>query len=116
MNQSFTATIHFALLGLAMLFTANLVAAVNLAGVSCVWGVLAAMLAAGLSYTGQHYFTQAAGWLAHHQMAADPAYAGPSNPEAWDRYEFAHNRGVLSQLAAVAASALSGLLFLIGAL
>lgn len=110
MNQSFDATIRYAMLALAMLFVANLTAAAHMAGVSCVWGATAAILATGLAYAAQHFHTEAAAWYEQHEKSA--LLGG----EPFIRYQRAHRKGMGLQLASVAAAALSGLLFLVGAL
>lgn len=110
MNESFSATIKFALLVLAMLFTANLYAAGKMAGISCVWGAAFAILATGLAYGAQHYFSQAALWYEQHMKST--LLGG----EPWIRYEKNQLHGQIVQIASVVAGAVSGFLFLVGAL
>lgn len=60
MTHSFIATIAFALLALGGLLLANLVVLVFTGSQWHVWGVVAAILAAFVSYWAQHKFTMAA--------------------------------------------------------
>lgn len=114
MNASFLATIAFALLALVMVFVANL------AGYLLTWsglhatGMVLAFIAATACYGAQHAYTEAAGWLDHHQRAKRADFEGPSDPDALAHYEASQRHGCIGQLVAIGSAVMAMILFLSG--
>lgn len=67
MRESFTAATAFALLALFTVTAANLLAYLFTASPAHKAGAVVGILAMAVSYASQVLFTDAAGWLAHHQ-------------------------------------------------
>ena len=113
MQQSFAATIAFALLAMGMAFLANLAVFVFTATPACAFGVILATGAAGLSYIAQSRFTVAEHHLAQHRKEAGQLV---EFPDAYDQYAGAHQLGTMAQWIAVAFTICSLGTFVIGAL
>lgn len=109
MNQSFLATIAYGMLALTMLFLANLVGCI-FGGKAYVAGVVLSILATGAAYVAQHFHTMTQMWW--DQWIGNGVV---QNPDAYQRSQRSHRRGMLAQYVSIAAAVGSGLCFVGGA-
>ena len=100
MRESFAATIAAALLTLFMVFLAHLAGFAFAGEPQHAWGLLVTILAAAVSYAAQHDYTNAAVWVAHHQQTTALGYAGPADPDAFQKYQRHQRRGTALHLGA----------------
>lgn len=116
MNVSFLSTIAFGLLALAMTFTANLVGLALTGNPAFKLGIALALFATFLSYLAQSNFTASAEWLARHRQWTAPGYAGPADPDAYEKHQRRERTGTILQMAAVTAGAVAAISFIAGSL
>lgn len=100
MRESFAATIAFAVLTLFMVFLAHLAGFAFAGEPQHAWGLLVTIGAGATSYAAQHDYTHASVWLAHHQQTTAPGYAGPGDPDAFQKYQRHQRRGTALHLGA----------------
>lgn len=116
MNVSFLATIAFGLLALVMVFTANLIGYMLTGSAAHQLGIALAIAATAASYLAQSNFTAAGEWLSLHMKWTEPNYAGPADPDAWEKHRKRERNGTILQMAAIASGGIAAICFVVGSL
>lgn len=109
MQQSFIATIAFALMVIAGAFLANLIVLVYTSSQWHVSGVLLAGAAAAMAYWGQHQFTASAGYSIEHAQQGASALGDLAM-----RADSAEFRGMVFQVLGIACTVASYVCFWAG--
>lgn len=108
------ATVSFARLLLGAIFLANLASWVVRYSGAGQLGTILAIAAIGAAWFSQERYLRADEALTQYQHQTHPAYAGPEDPDAWNKYEAAMRNGNVSRWLCIVATALAFLCILLG--